>query len=97
MDDGETAIYLAAKTYNAELGARSLSSAVNREIGRKVSDHFQEGTRKTDNEMNNEVLPKYDVRVIKDSNAIGRIVVKRVGFKEVQCKPKAVVEESKLP
>jgi ATP-dependent Clp protease ATP-binding subunit ClpB len=93
VDDGEIAKHLAAKSYNPELGARSLSSAVNREIGRKVSDHFQEGTRKTDNEMNNVALPKYDVRVTRDSNAIGRIVVKRVGFKEVQCKPKAVVEE----
>ena len=94
VDDGQIAQQLAAKGYVRELGASSLKGIVDREIRGKLMKVFKQGKELVKDELNDEPLPKFDVRVTRVSSDISDNVVKRVGVKAVQYRPKAAAQEA---
>ena len=84
VDDGRIATWLSKDGYNAELGARSLESAVVRGIQRKVADAFFGEAEKVTDSVNNGPLPKYEVRLVTISREISEIVVECNGVKQIQ-------------
>ena len=94
MDDGKIAQYLAAKGYVRELGASSLKGNVDREIRGKLMKEFKQGKELVKDKLNHEPLPKIDVRVARVLDVTSDIVVKRIGVKAVQYRPKAAAEEA---
>lgn len=94
VDDGQIAQQLAAKGYVRELGASWLKSIVDREIRGKLMKVFKQGKELVKDELNDEPLPKFDVRMTRVSSDISDNVVKRVGVKAVQYRPKAAAQEA---
>ena len=84
-DDAQIALHLAKQHYIPELGARSLKNAVDREVGQKLARTFLGNGEKLRNEMNNEPLERYEVRVM-HGNTVS-LEVQRAGSKDIQrCK-----------
>ena len=94
VDDGQIAQHLAAKGYVHELGASSLKGIVDREIRGKLLKEFKQGKELVKDKLNDEPLPKIDVRVARVLDVISDIVVKRIGVKAVRYRPKAAAEEA---
>lgn len=87
VDDGQIAKH-AAKKYDPQAGASSLSRAVQTEIGaRLASAWFQKGNIIVD-EMNERPLPNYDVTVVTTPAGATEITLKRRGTRELQLRPK---------
>ena len=94
VDDSQIAQHLAAKGYVRELGASSLKGIVDREIRGKLMKEFKQGKELVKDELNDEPQPKFTVCVARVSDDISDIVVKRIGVKAVQYRPKAAAEEA---
>ncbi|KAL9608642.1 MAG: hypothetical protein Q9167_006543 [Letrouitia subvulpina] len=63
VDDGQIAEYIARKTYNAELGARSLQQGVRNLIEQLFLDKFLDEDEEVKDEMNKRPPVNFDVRV----------------------------------
>ena len=82
-DEGQIASHLAARYYDHETGARSLSQAVNHEIEKRLYYEFLKQNEEISNEMNDLALTKFDVR-LETGFSDSEIVVKRSGVKAVK-------------
>ena len=63
-DDGAIAAHIAKNNYSSETGARPLQHAVNRDIRGKLSRVFLNGKEMVKDEMNDEALQNYEVRLV---------------------------------
>lgn len=84
MDDGQIASYIAEKYYFPELGARSLSKAVNTQICHKLTKAFLEQGDEVGDEMNTQPLDCFDVRIEELKGGFKEITIKVNGVKSVQ-------------
>lgn len=62
VDDGQIAEYIAKKTYNKELGARSLRQGVRNLIEQPLLDEYLEEGEEVKDEMNKRPPVNFDVR-----------------------------------
>ena len=84
LDDGQTARYIAKKGYKTELGARSLDREVVSQVEFKVTEEWLEVDDLVVDEVDQNRLFKYDVRVIGDTDEMQRVEVKRAGVTKLQ-------------
>lgn len=82
-DEGQIASHLAARHYDHETDARSLSQAVSHEIETRLCYEFLKQNEEVSNEMNNLALTKFDVR-LETSFGDSEIVVKCSGVKAMK-------------
>ena len=84
LDDGQIAIFIAKKGYKTELGARSLDREVVSQIEFKVMEEWLEVDELVADEVDQNCLFKYDVRVIGNTDEIQKVEVKRAGVTKLQ-------------
>ena len=82
VDDGKIASYL-AKEYEIDLGARSLASAVAKDVRRAFRKAFDQNDSEVTDEMNQGPLENYEVRLADELEGDG-VVVEHVGFRSMK-------------
>ncbi len=82
VNEGQIATHLAKKGYSVLTGARPLRNTVNREIGLRLTDQFSREDGEVVEEMNEDPLPNYDVRVVTLGDDTEELQVKRFGSKQ---------------
>ncbi|KAL8736086.1 MAG: hypothetical protein Q9181_002572 [Wetmoreana brouardii] len=87
IDDGQLASYVAEKYYFPELGARSLSKAVNTQVCHKLTKAFLERGTEIKDELNNRPFDCLDVRLEELKGGFMEIIIKVNGVRSVQKRP----------
>lgn len=90
IDDGRIATWLARDGYNADLGARSLQSAVVRHVQTELAAAFFEEPGEVSDVMNRGPLTNYDVRVVSLGSGVNGVQVECNGVRRVQERPREV-------
>lgn len=87
IDDGRIAKCLAQEGYSADLGARSLQSAVVRHVQGGLGTAFFGEAGEITNAMNDGPLANYNVRVVSLGNDINEVQVECNGTRSIQERP----------
>lgn len=80
VDDGKIALYLAKREYDIDLGARSLASAVKRNVLRPFRKAFDQHDSEVADKMNCCLLENFEIRLVNEIEGES-VLVERVGFR----------------
>ena len=86
IDDGQIASYVAREYYDPQMGARSLSNAVEKDIAFKLLDSFNAKGKEIEDEMNEGPLEQYEVRIIDENDGDKEVRVDKTGLRDIQCR-----------
>jgi len=87
IDDGQVATCLAKESYNPDLGARSLQSAVVRHVQRGLAAALFGEAGEVSDAMNDGPLTNYDVRVVSVGGNVNEVQVECNGTRRIQERP----------